>query len=360
MEMTGKTRAAKTRMVGRPWARRVMLALTATAMPMALGAMGVSVAASQVPNLRSLVTHQAATKLTFALITINGQQSFFVEQAQGAQRQAATYGAKVLVENVNASASTTISDVQAAAAQRVSGIIIAPPSNSLGPRIVSIASAAHIPVVAIDNNFDGPGNKPAPLVGINAPQAGANSGLQLAQLYAKSGWSGSNTDYISVELPGLQTCTFRTNAEKSTFQKMNPSFPKSNILVVPYDGTVEKALSAVGPVVVAHPGVQHWLIASCNDDGVVGAGKALIEAHVPVKNIIGVGLGGDLSCSAWVKGDAPSGLVASNYFSPYQIGASAVKVTYDYIVNHTAIPLTTEIPAVPVTPGNFQKVEGHC
>lgn len=337
--------------------RRAALTIVAATVPVALGATGIASAATSVPSAKP--TH-AAEHLTFALITINGQQSFFVEQAQGAQRQAAKFGAKVLVENVNASSSTTISDVQSAVAQRVAGIIIAPPSNSLGPRIVSIANSAHIPVVAIDNNFNGPGNKPVPLVGIDATQAGANSGSQLSQLYKKSGWTAASTDYISVELPGLQTCTLRTDAEKSIFLKANPSFLKNHILVVPYDGTVEKALTAVGPVVVAHPGVQHWLIASCNDDGVVGAGKALIQAHVPVKDIIGVGLGGDLSCTDWVAGAAPSGMVASNYFSPYVIGADAVKVLYNYIVHHRPMPLTTEIPAVPVTPRNFQSIEGHC
>jgi L-arabinose transport system substrate-binding protein len=322
----------------------------------------VSASAKPTPALKRVTAtaHGAMSGLTFALITINGEQSFFVEQAQGAERAAKAIGAKVLVDNVNASSATTISDVEAAVAQKVSGIIIAPPSNSLGPRIVSIASAAHIPVVAIDNNFDGPNNKPVPLVGINAPQAGSNSGSQLAALFKKSGWSAASTDYISVELPGLQTCTFRTDAEKSVFKSANPSFPSSHILVVPYDGTVEKALADVGPVVVAHPGVQHWLIASCNDDGVVGAGKALIEAHVSTKDIIGIGLGGDLSCTAWVPGAAPSGLVASNYFSPYEIGADAVKVINAFITKHTRMPLQTEVAAVPVTPSNFQKVEGKC
>ncbi len=333
-------------------------------MPLAVVAAAGTVSASARPiaaaHRSAAVAHRAASGLTFALITINGEQSFFVEQAQGAEKAAKALGAKVLVDNVNASSSATISDVEAAVAQKVSGIIIAPPSNSLGPRIVSLANAAHIPVVAIDNNFNGPNNKPVPLVGINAPQAGTTSGTLLAAQFKKSGWAASNTDYISVELPGLQTCTFRTDAEKAVFKKMNPSFSSSQILVVPYDGTVEKALADVGPVVVAHPGVQHWLIASCNDDGVVGAGKALIESHVSTKDIIGVGLGGDLTCTEWVPGAAPSGMVASDYFSPYEIGAAAVHVIYAHITKNTPMPAETEVPAVPVSPSNFQKVEGKC
>jgi L-arabinose transport system substrate-binding protein len=294
----------------------------------------------------------------FALITINGQQSFFVDQAAGAKSEAAALGGSVVDENVNASSSTTISDVQAAVAQKLSGIIIAPPANTLGPRIMNLANAAHIPVLAIDNNFNDAQNKPVPLVGIDAAALGKQEGAQLASLYQASHWPASSTGYLSIELPGLQTCTLRTDAEKAAFASAVPSFPSSNVIVVPYDGTVEKALSAVGPVVTAHPGVQHWLITSCNDDGVVGAGKALISAHVPVASIIGVGLGGDLACQEWASGAAPSGMVASDYFDPHMFGQTAVKVLYDQIYHHKPMPALSAIPASVISPTSYKQVIG--
>lgn len=293
---------------------------------------------------------------TFALIYINGQQSFFVQQAQGAAQEGSKLGVAVKDYNVNASSSATISDVQAAIAQHVDGLMLAPPSNSLGPRIVTLANQAHIPVIAIDNNFNGPNGKPVPLVGINAPAVGADSGKLLSSVYKKNGWDSGSTYYLSVELPGLQTCTQRTDAEKATFLQQNPTFDKSHILVVPYDGTVEKAISSVGPVVTAHPGVSHWLVASCNDDGVVGAGKALITAHVARNNIAGVGLGGDLVCTAWTPGAAPSGMVATNYFAPQDFGSHAVRVLYDNIVNHKPIPANTYVSITDITPSNFKSV----
>lgn len=314
---------------------------------------GVAVVASG--TALSATSAVAKSKPIFALITINGSQSFFVDQDNGAKQEAAKLGATIRVFNVNSSSSATISDVQTAIAQGAAGLIVAPPSNSLGPRIVSLAKAAHIPVLAIDNNFDGPGKKPVPLVGLNAPAVGKNSGELLSNLYKKSHWSASSTYYLSVELPGLQTCTLRTNAEKSEFLKADPGFPKSHIIVVPYDGTVEKALSAVGPVAVSHPQVQHWLVASCNDDGVVGAGKGLINSHVSVSNIDGAGLGGDLACTAWGNGAAPSGLLASNYFAPQTFGADAVKAMYANVVHGKKLPANVYVSIVDVTPKTYKR-----
>lgn len=314
--------------------------------------LGVAVVASA----SALIATSAAAKSkpTFALITINGSQSFFVDQADGARAEAAKLGANIRVFNVNSSSAATISDVQTAIAQGAAGLIVAPPSNSLGPRIVSLAKAAHIPVLAIDNNFDGPNRKPVPLVGLNAPVVGKNTGLLLSNLYKTSHWSAASTYYLSVELPGLQTCTLRTNAEKAEFLKADARFPKSHIIVVPYDGTAEKALSAVGPVAVSHPQVKHWLIASCNDDGVVGAGKGLIQSHVSVSNIRGVGLGGDLACTAWGKGAAPSGMLASNYFAPQTFGGDAVKVLYNNVVHHKAMPANVYVRIVDITPKTYK------
>lgn len=315
----------------------------------------VALAALVAPVLTACNTSDASGSggMTFALITINGKQSFFVQQAQGAKNEAKKLGVKVTTADVGTSAEKTITDVQNAIAQDVDGIIIAPASGELGPRIMTLADRAKVPVLAIDNNFNDADGKPVPLVGIDAPAVGKDSGTMLAGQYQKSGWSDSDTYYLSVELPNFPTCTLRTDAAKKAFLSANPSFPSDHVVVVPYDGTVEKALSATRPVQVAHSDAKHWLITSCNDDGTVGAGKALIAAHVSPADVLGVGLGGDLACQAWGKGAAPTGMVETNYFDAGEFGEKAVKVMYEYIKNGTKMPELTVVSTVHIDPQNY-------
>ena len=53
--------------------------------------------------------------------------------------------------NLGTSANTAISQVQAAIAQKVTGIIIVPPDPSVGPQVIQLAKAANIPIISSDD-----------------------------------------------------------------------------------------------------------------------------------------------------------------------------------------------------------------
>jgi L-arabinose transport system substrate-binding protein len=301
-----------------------------------------------------------AKKLTFALIQLNGQESYFADEAAGARAAAQQLGATVTVLNAGSSSATFLSDLNTVIGQKVSGIITAPPSNQVGPRIVSLAGAAHIPVVAIDNQFSGANGTPVPFVGIDAPAVGTLTGSQLSVLYKHSGWSPASTRYVSVELPGLATCDQRTTAEKAEFLAQNPGFPKASIIVLPYDGTVEKALTGMGPVITAQAGVKHWLIASCNDDGVVGAAKALRNNGVPATSILGVGLGGDLACQQFAPGALDIGFAATNFIDPKLMGATTVRLLFAHVAHGKPLPAVSHPEVKPMTKANYKTVNPAC
>lgn len=295
---------------------------------------------------------------TFVYLQTNGSESYFVLEGDGAKAEGKKLGVTVHVENESNSSSTTISDEQAAVASHASGLIVVAPAASLGPRLVSIAKKAHIPIEASDNGFAGSNGKSVPFVGINAKQFGANTGKLMVHYYKRAKWSASSTYALLYVVPALPTCNQRTNAEKAALVKAG--FPASHIINVPYDGTTEVATNATGPVLTAHPQATHWLAAGCNDDGVYGGLKAAGSHGVSVSNLIGVGLGGDLACQIWAKGAPNVGFVATNYIYPNGIGAKAVQNLYDNVVKHQPFPKNTYVTPIPITKSNFTSVDKAC
>jgi ABC-type sugar transport system substrate-binding protein len=333
-------------------------AVTAAAAAAAiLGAASASTATTR-PLAPGRLLEAAVTHPTFVYLQTNGSESYFVDEGKGAVAEATKLGATVRVENESNSSATTISDEQSAVASGVNGIIVVAPAATLGPRLVSIANKAGIPISASDNGFAGANGKAVPFVGINAAAFGANTGQLLVKYFKQAGWSAASTYAVLYVVPSLPTCNLRTNAEKSALT--SAGFPASHIINVPYDGTTELALTNTAPVLTAHPQAQHWLAAGCNDDGVFGGAKAMADHRVTVSNIIGVGLGGDLACQIWAKGAPSVGFRASNYIYPNGIGAKAVLNMYNYVVKHIAFPANTYVAPEPITQGDFRSIDQNC
>lgn len=318
---------------------------TATALSLTLAACGGS-------------TSAASSHPTFVYLQTNGDQSYFVLEANGAKAEAKKLGATVKVENESNSSATTISDIQAAIAAKVNGLIVVAPAASLGPRMVSLAKAAHISIMASDNGFAGTNGKQVPFVGIDATQFGTSSGNLLVANYKRLGWSSADSYALLYVVPSLPTCNDRTNAEKAAL--VAAGFPTGHILDVPYDGTATLAFSSTGPVATAHPTATHWLLSGCNDDGVTGGGKALAAHGVSPSDIDGAGLGGDLACQAWASGAANVGFLASNYIYPNAIGAAAVHEMYQYVVNKKAFPADVYVKPIPMTKANYNTIDKSC
>ena len=296
---------------------------------------------------------------TFAYLQTDGSISYFVLEGQGAKAEGAKLGATVDVENENSSSATTISDIQQAIADGDKGLIVVAPAEQLGPRMVKLATAAHIPIMASDNGFAASDNKQVPFVGINAAQFGKNSGQILMSNEKKLGWSSSNTYMLLVTNPALETIQQRTNAEEQV--AVADGFPKSHIIQVPTsDNTTQQAYSATGPIKTSHPQATHWLVTGGNDDVAYGAAKALVAGGVSASNIDAIGLGGDLACTIWAKGAPNVGFRGTNYIYPNAIGAKSVKEIYNNVVKHTPFPANSYVAPILLTQSNLHKVDTAC
>ncbi|HWD69224.1 MAG TPA: substrate-binding domain-containing protein [Solirubrobacteraceae bacterium] len=296
---------------------------------------------------------------TFAYLQTDGAISYFVLEGDGAKAEGKKLGATVNVENENSSSATTISDIQQAIADGDKGLIVVAPAEQLGPRMVSLAQKAHIPIMASDNGFAGSNHKNVPFVGIDASQFGANTAKILLANYRKLKWSSSNTYLLLVTNPSLQTIYQRTNAEKKAV--LAAGFPKSHIIQEPTtDNTTQQAYNATGPIKTSHPQATHWLVVGGNDDVAYGAAKALVAGGVSASNIDAVGLGGDLACSIWAKGAPNVGFRGTNYIYPNAIGARSVQEVFDYVVKHKPFPANSYVAPIAMTQATLHKVDTSC
>jgi L-arabinose transport system substrate-binding protein len=295
----------------------------------------------------------------FVYLQTDGSQSYFVLEGDGARAEAASLGATVKVENENNSPGTTISDIQTAIGQQVNGLIVVAPDASLGPRMVSLANAARVPIMASDNGFAGSDGKQVPFVGIDATAFGRSTGTILMAYYKKLGWTAAGTYMLLYTNPELPTCNMRTSAEQA--QVLAAGFPASHIITVPTtDNTTQAAFDNTGPVKTAHPQARDWLLAGCNDDVAFGGAKALVSSGVSASRIDAVGLGGDLACQIWAKGAPDVGFRGTNYIYPNGIGADAVREMYDYVVRHTPFPADTYVSPVQMSRSDYATVDKAC
>ncbi len=323
------------------------------------GVLAVAATSANANSSKASARAASSSHPTFAYLQTDGAISYFVLEGQGAKAEGKKLGATVHMENENSSSATTITDIQQAIADGDKGLIVVAPAEQLGPRMVSLAQKAHIPIMASDNGFAGGNHKDVPFVGINASQFGKNTAKIMLANYKKLKWSSSDTYMLLVTNPSLETIQQRTNAEEKA--ALAAGFPKSHIIQEPTtDNTTQQAYNATGPIKTSHPQATHWLVMGGNDDVAYGAAKALVAGGVSAANINAVGLGGDLACTIWAKGAPNVGFRGTNYIFPNAIGARSVQEIFDNVVKHKPFPKNSYVAPIEMTKTTLHKVDKAC
>ena len=158
--------------------------------------------------------------------------------------------------------------------------------------VIEKCEAAGIPIVAADDALqDGDGNKLAPWVGINAYVIGQANGDWLAN-YAKE--NNLETDkecgLLIMTMDTVSSCVPRAEGEYDNFTAACPDFDTARIFKADYDGTTEKGNTAAAAIFTAHPEIKKWLVTGANEEGTIGACRALESAGLD-KDACVVGLG---------------------------------------------------------------------
>ncbi len=305
----------------------------------------------------TLSAHPADAKtLKFGLITKMGTDPWFVSEGRGAAREARSLGVTLIRQDVALDSNQALNAFGTVLGEGVDGILTVPPSGAIGPSLVTQANAAHVPLMSIDDFIYDSHHQQVPWVGAPWAQIGQIVGREDARLYKSMGWDKSaSVGVAAVVLPTLSVCNLRTDNAEAAFLKAVPGFNKSNVFPITYDGSLNGALNVMPAAITAHASITKWLIWSCNDDGVIGAWRAMRNKGISASNVIGVAAGGLLFCGEWGSGK-PSGLREMVFSNPADEGAKAVDLLYNHVVHHAALPLQTALPPTILTPQTYQKV----
>ncbi|WP_394839796.1 substrate-binding domain-containing protein [Pendulispora rubella] len=297
-------------------------------------------------------------KRTIAYIQKQGDQQYFVDQAAGAQAEAAKLGVELKVSNVALDSNLAVSTLETMIAQKVDGIAIVVPDQLIGPQVIDRAKQAGIPLIASDDGILDAQKNAAPFVGFDGTAMGTEVGTKAGQLYKASGWKAAETRIISASKQDLSVCQDRVNGAKKAFLEASG---ETGIKVIDLgtNNSPTDAQDKTAGVMTANRGVKHWVVWGCNDENVSGVVNALQNGNVDQKDIAGVGLGAYLACKDWKAGKT-TGMKAALFIDGKDVGAAAVKVLSEAIQNKTPLPPKTIAKTHMVDSTNWEQAGVKC
>ena len=296
--------------------------------------------------------------ITIAYLQKQGDQQYFVDEANGAKQEAAKLGnVKIVVVDLGTDSNKAISALSTEVAQKVDGIAIVVPDQKIGPQVIDAANSANIPLVSSDDPIKSGAGQDAPFVGFDSTQMGMSVGQAAGQLYKQAGWTPSDTKVMAAYQQNLSDCQLREQGEEQGFQSAaGASLP---IVKLGTDNSVIDAQNKAAAALTANPSVKHWIVWGCNDESETGVVMSLQNGHVAASNIIGVGLGAYLDCKDW-KAGVQSGNKAALFIGGADVGAAAVKTLVDYLRNGVSLPAKTVANTTMVDASNWQSAMGSC
>ncbi|MGV9269092.1 substrate-binding domain-containing protein [Kitasatospora sp. NPDC003701] len=281
-------------------------------------------------------------RISLTYLQKQGDQEYFVGEAAGARAKAVELGIDLKVVNLGSDANKTVSEVQAAIAQKTNGVIVVVPDPAVGPQVVQTAKDAKVALLTSDDQICSTGPDPAlcaksdlvPRVGFSGAQMGTDVGRRAADEFKAAGWNPAETRVIAAWKQDVTVCGDRVKAAKEAFGTVAPGVQTIDVAT---DNTPTGAQDRVAAIINTKPGVKHWVVVGCNDENVHGGVTALRNAGLSADNVIGVGLGAYLACKDW-SGTQPSGMKAALFINGKDVGALAVQTMYDRLKNGKEIP----------------------
>lgn len=297
----------------------------------------------------------SAAKPKIGFIVKNMADSWFQVETKFAQDAADEIGAELIVQEAK-DGNALMNLLSTMKTQGVQGVIICAPEVQLGQGIVAKCEEEGLKLMTVDDRLvDADGNpiESVPHLGISATKIGELVGETIANEAKSRGWNMSEVGAITVLVEGLQTAEERVNGASSKL--IEAGLPKENVFLASWTGAdVNSAIDSSNPVISQHPEIKHWVCYSSNDDGMIGAVRALEVKGFAPADIIGVGINGKLVAQEFAKGKE-SGIFASVMLKASEHGGQTVKAMYKWITEGTAPdPLTLTLGDV-ITKENYKE-----
>lgn len=290
-----------------------------------------------------------------------GDQTWFIDEGEAAKAAVEAAGGTFVYVDAKMNPEEYLKAVDNAIANNASGIVTCIPDQTMSQAVVDKCKEANMPVVAADDALqDGAGEKLAPWVGINAYVIGEANGEWLAN-YVKDNNLASDPEVglLVMTMDTVSSCVPRVEGELDKFTELAPDFDQSKIFKADYDGTTDKGNTAAAAVITANPDIKKWLVTGANEEGCIGAARALESAGLDADACV-VGLGAYMAKDEWNnKGADGTCVKASAYFSAESVGAGSVEVLMQ-LINGEEPPMETAVDAVVVTPETYKDVMGKA
>jgi L-arabinose transport system substrate-binding protein len=283
------------------------------------------------------------------------EESWFQNEWKFAQRAADQYGFD-LVKIGATDGEKVLSAIDNLAAQGAQGFVICTPDVRLGPAIAAKAKAAGMKVYSVDDQFVGPNGAfmDVPYMGISARKIGESVGRALYDEFRKRGWDIAETAACAVTFDELNTAKERTEGAIAALTAAG--FPADKIYKTAEKTTdTEGSFNAASAVLTQHPEVKRWLVFSMNDEGVMGAVRALEGRGFNADTIIGIGIGGS-TCQVEFEKATPSGFYATCLISPLRHGYETAEGLYKWIKDGVEPPKDTRTEGFIITRENYKQV----
>ncbi len=288
-----------------------------------------------------------------------GDQTWFIDEGNAAKEAVEALGGEFIYVDAKMSPEEYLKDIDNAVANKASGIVTCIPDQTLSQAAIDKAAEAGIPIVAADDALeDGDGNKLAPWVGIDAYKIGEANGEWIANYAKDNDLVGKDeVGLLIMTMDTVSSCVPRAEGELAKFTEIVPDFPEANIFKADYDGTTDKGNTAAAAVITANPQITTWLVTGANEEGTIGACRALETAGLD-KDACVVGLGAYMAKDEWNdKGADGTCMKAAAYFSSDSVGKGSVDVLMQ-IINGEEPDMETAVDAVVVTPENYKDEMG--
>ncbi|MEF9879922.1 MAG: substrate-binding domain-containing protein [Clostridia bacterium] len=286
-----------------------------------------------------------------------GDQTWFIDEGVAAEAAAKEAGYDFTYVDAKMNPEEYLKAIDNAIANKAVGVVTCIPDQTMSAAAVDKLTEAGVPVVAADDALqDGAGELLAPWVGINAYVIGEANGAWLAD-YAKANNLVADAEcaLLIMTMDTVSSCVPRAEGEFAKFTELCPDFDAAKIFKADYDGTTDKGNTAASAVITAHPEIKKWLVTGANEEGCIGALRALESAGLDADACV-VGLGAYMAKDEWKK-EGPNGMKASAYFSAELVGRGSVNVLVD-MIDGKEVEQKTAVDAIVVTPETYKEVMG--
>lgn len=288
----------------------------------------------------------------------SGDQAWFINEGAAAQARVEELGGTFTYVDAKMNPEEFLKAVDNAIANEADGIVACVPDQTMSQAVVDKCEEAGIPIVAADDALEVNGEKLAPWVGIDGYNIGVANGEWLANYMTENNLvTDPEMGVLIMTMDTVTSCVPRAEGEIDKLTEMLPDLDESKIYRADYDGTTDKGNTAAAAVITAHPEITKWMVTGANEEGCIGAVRALESAGLDADACV-VGLGAYMAKDEWNdKGADGTCMKASAYFSETQVGEGSIDVLMQ-LINGEEPTMETAVPATVVTPETYKEVMG--